>query len=372
MTISKTCFVMHKNIKQIESSIRELLALRRDPEFVFAFLRAFGEPETTVARLKQGDYNRAKNANEILLKRKIFFKIAVGKDCYLTIDELKHDKHLGKNKPRFIIVTDWENFLAIDTARDDTLSCKFQQLPDKFTFFLPLAGMEQAQVEKEDVISTKAAENVAELHGLITHDNPEFAEHALNVFFARLLFCFFAEDTDIFAKNSFTSALASYTQADGSDLSSYISRLFQRLNDEKNTEYSVYLQKFPYTNGGLFDKHLPVPEFSRRSRQEVLACGKLNWRDISPDIFGSMMQAVIDPQERDNLGMHYTSPENIMKVIKPLFLNDLRAQLDNAGNSQTKLEKLQQRVAKICIFDPACGSGNFLIIAYRQLRELMW
>ena len=361
---------MRQNIEQIEYSVKELATLKGSSEFAFAFLRAFGEPETTITRLKQGDYNSAKYAGEILLKRKIFFKIASDKDCYVEIDELKNDKHIRKNKPRFIIVTDWVDLLAIDTARDDTLSCKFEELPDKFVFFLPLAGMEKEEGENEDVVSTKAAENVAKLHDFITHGNPDFDPHAMNVFFARLLFCFFAEDTDIFKQNAFTNAIASHTQDDGSDLSSYIARLFQRLNDKKDSKYPSYLRQFPYTNGGLFDKKLPVPKFSRRSREEILACGKLNWRGINPDIFGSMMQAVINTKERSNLGMHYTSPQNIMKVIKPLFLDDLHKQLQDAGGSKKKLEKLHQRLANLRIFDPACGSGNFLIISYKKLREL--
>ena len=361
---------MHVNIEQIEHNVKSLPALKQSQEFIFAFLRAFGEPETTITRLKQGDYNRAKYAGEVLLKRKVFFKIATDKDCYVAIDELKHDKHIGKNKPRFIIMTDWENLLAIDTAREDTLSCKFEELPDKFVFFLPLAGMEKAQGEEGDPVSTKAAENVAKLHDLVTHSNPDSDDHAMNVFFARLLFCFFAEDTGIFEKNAFTNAIASHTQDDGSDLNTYIARLFQRLNDKKDSKYPSYLRQFPYTNGGLFDKKLPVPKFSRRSREEILACGKLNWRDINPDIFGSMMQAVVNSKERSNLGMHYTSPENIMKVINPLFLDDLQKQLDSAGDNKKKLDKLQQRLANLRIFDPACGSGNFLIIAYKKLREL--
>ena len=361
---------MRQNIEQIQHSVKQLATLSKDQQFIFAFLRAFGEPETTITRLKRGDYNRAKHAGEILLKRKIFFKIETDKDCYVTIDELKHDEHIRKNKPRFIIVADQKNLLAIDTTKEDTLICKFEELPNKFTFFLPLAGMEEEQIQKEDVVSTKAAENVAKLHDRITHDNLDFDAHALHVFFARLLFCFFAEDTDIFQKNTFTKAIASHTQADGSDLSHYISRLFQRLNDEKDAKYPPYLKQFPYTNGGLFDKNLPVPKFSRRSRQEMLACGKLNWRDINPDIFGSMMQAVADPKARGNLGMHYTSPENIMKIISPLFLDNLTEQLENAGGNKRKLEKLHQRLANLRIFDPACGSGNFLIIAYKKLREL--
>ena len=188
-----------------------------------------------------------------------------------------------------------------------------------------------------------------------------------------MLFCFFAEDTEIFTDNQFSSAIESHTNTDGKDVADYLNRLFEVLNtaDADRDELPEYLASFPYVNGGLFADNIPSPHFSRKSRRILIECGsELNWSDINPDIFGSMIQAAVHPDQRGGMGMHYTSVTNIMKLIEPLFLNDLYEELDKVSNSATKLQKLQQRLGEIKIFDPACGSGNFLIIAYKELRRL--
>ena len=356
------------NSQQIECNIKGLFAPPPPPDsidFVYNFLQAFGFPKTTITRLK----NSNRSPNEVLLRHRLLFKIERDQDLYTAIDQLTEDLLTTKQAPRFLVVTDFKRLLAVDLDSDDSLSCQFKELPNKFTFFLPLAGIFKQQIDKENVVDVKVAVKIAKLHDLVERDNPNFDRHALNVFFARLLFCFFAEDTGIFDKNLFTQSIASHTQPDGSDLSNYLTRLFARLNDQKSN-YPQYLKIFPYTNGGLFSNQLPIPKFSRASRNLIIDCGRLHWRDITPDIFGSIMQAAIAQQDRDKLGVHYTSPKNILKVIKPLFLNDLSQQLVKAGNSKKKLNALLDRMEKLRIFDPACGSGNFLIIAYQQLRRL--
>ncbi|MHB8149816.1 MAG: class I SAM-dependent DNA methyltransferase, partial [Desulfobulbia bacterium] len=211
------------------------------------------------------------------------------------------------------------------------------------------------------------------LYDLILEDNPatnEADRHALNIFLSRLLFCFFAEDTGIFADGQFINALDSHTSQDGSDLQAYLQKFFKVLNSRERLNYPKFLQDFPYVNGGLFAYDYPVPRFSAKSRKIIIECGALNWKEINPDIFGSMMQAVVHNEQRSSMGMHYTSVTNIMKVIEPLFLNDLYAELRQAGNNEKKLRKLSDRLYHLCIFDPACGSGNFLIIAYKALCKL--
>lgn len=195
--------------------------------------------------------------------------------------------------------------------------------------------------------------------------------HAQNVFLSRILFCYFAEDTGIFEPRLFTGHVASHTAEDGSDLADYLSQVFDVMNLEVRANVANYLEDFPYVNGGLFADKLPVPTFDRKSRAMLIECGSdLNWSEINPDIFGSMIQAVVDPSQRGNMGMHYTSVPNIMKVIEPLFLNELKAEFAKHHSSRAKLEQLLLRLEHINIFDPACGSGNFLIIAYKELREL--
>ena len=381
------------NIDQIEDNVKKLLEKGVCEEtFIFDFLQAYGQPKAAISRLKKGDYNLSKNPGEILWKNKIFFKVEHQDDLHDLIDKLKNDQEIKKQKPRFIIVTDFKILLSIDTNVGNTLSdlkslddlkslsdldtfdILIEDLSRHFDFFLPLAGMEKTHVQRENLADRKAAEKLGKLYDLIIEDNslekPE-AIHSLNVFLSRLLFCFFAEDTGIFSKNCFTNNLASHTSEDGSDLSDYLSKIFKVLSNQKrSSEIPQFLNAFPYVNGGLFEREIPVPRFSRKSRNIIIECGHLNWKDINPDIFGSMIQAVIHRGKRGNLGIHYTSVENIMKVIKPLFLNDLYEEFKKADDSKKNLRKLLSRLYNLRIFDPACGSGNFLIIAYKELCRL--
>ncbi|RQV98371.1 class I SAM-dependent DNA methyltransferase, partial [bacterium] len=240
-------------------------------------------------------------------------------------------------------------------------------------FFLPWAGLEKTQVYGENPADIKAAVRMGRLYDLILEDNAiktAADRHALNIFLSRLLFCYFAEDTGVFKQDQFTNGVSSHTSADGSDLQEYIGRVFNVLSTSKRKGLPKYLADFPYVNGGLFSEEHPIPKFSRKSRQIIVECGSLNWRAINPDIFGSMIQAVVHDDERSSLGMHYTSVANIMKVIEPLFLNELREELDAAGNSKKKLQAFLDRLYHIRIFDPACGSGNFLIITFKELCKL--
>jgi hypothetical protein len=210
---------------------------------------------------------------------------------------------------------------------------------------------------------------------LLIEENPSIYNskehiHELNIFLSRLLFCFFAEDTEIFKKNSiFTNTLAQHTDENGKDTHTFLDDLFDRLNDENADKYPDYLAKFPYVNGGLFSKKIDSPLFTTKARKTLIGLGELQWKDINPDIFGSMVQAVVIPEYRSDLGMHYTSVENILKLIKPLFLDVLYEAFENA-KTIIQLRTLIKRLSKIKFFDPACGSGNFLIITYKEIRLL--
>ena len=197
----------------------------------------------------------------------------------------------------------------------------------------------------------------------------------MNHFMARLIFCFFAEDTEIFQPSGiFTQTIEQMSERDSSNTHEVISTLFHAMNvdfsERESTKLPVWARKFPYVNGGLFQHKHKTPTFTRRSRQAIIDAGELDWSAINPDIFGSMIQAVITPEHRGGLGMHYTSVPNIMKVIEPLFLNELNEEFESGKYEPKRLNKLLERLGKIKIFDPACGSGNFLIIAYKELRFL--
>ena len=203
-------------------------------------------------------------------------------------------------------------------------------------------------------------------------DDSEKFKHELNVFMARLLFCFFAEDTNIFNEDIFTNGISSYTLEDGSDLDEFINKLFLILNQPvpERIDPPSYLKSYPYVGGRLFRNNYKSPKFSKRSRQAIIDGGVLDWSEINPDIFGSMMQSVVSQKQRESTGMHYTSVSNIMKLIEPLFLNELYEEFEKAKGNEQALNKLLHHLSNIKIFDPACGSGNFLIIAYKELRRL--
>lgn len=372
------------HLSEIVDRITKLSSAIKPAEFIYDFLECFGAPKATLARLKSGNLNVAKKPGCTLLKTKVHFE-PLTKDLLKagnpsdTIAAARKDKNVIANKPRFLIATDFKTLAAFDTKKGESEEFPIADLHEHYTFFLPLAGMELNPVDKEREADVKAAENMGKLYDLIRAENPPRTKeerHALNVFLTRLLFCYFAEDTGIFPDKAFTSALEGYTQPDGSDVAEFLRGLFRHLNRDHaraKTKPKEHFKSFPYVNGGLFndtdERHSTIPEFSIKSRLKLIELGNKQWKDINPDIFGSMFQSVVDDEKRAELGMHYTSVPNIMKVIKPLFLDDLYEELEKAKGSETKLKKLQARLYKMRFFDPACGSGNFLIIAYKELRR---
>lgn len=340
-------------------------------------LLAYGKPKGNVTRLRNGSLNVASDpVREVAQKNVVYFREATG-DPLAEVEELRKAAHVVRFNPRFVIVTDYTELIAVDMKTGENLAIPIHDVDKHFTFFLPWAGMEKAQYVAEAHADVKAAERMGKLFDELLTTNPNTLEtshgrHALNVFFTRLLFCFFAEDTDIFEENQFTNAVASHTQADGSDVDSFLTDLFTALDTEEPAAKTTYLAGFPYVNGRLFHdgEQIVVPTFTRKARQLLIDLGTLMWQEINPDIFGSMFQAIVTPGTRSDLGQHYTSVPNILKTIEPLFLDELKEQLDAGFNSVKKLEGLLDRISQIRVFDPACGSGNFLVIAYKELRRL--
>ncbi len=360
---------------QIEKSVKKVIDNLSSDEFIFDLLSAYDVADSRIKRLRTGDRNKLDTIGELDASTlKLFFKVAPTNELHAIIDELSTKYKTEKKPPRFAIVTDYKTILAVDTKTEDTLDVAITELAKYYDFFLPLAGMEKAQIVNENPADVKAAQKMAKLYDEIAKDNEIKSEeevHALNVFLIRLLFCYFAEDSNIFTDNQFTNAIEQHTQEDGSDLDEYIIRLFELLDIEKRpADLSEHLKAFPYVNGGLFRTRCNVPKFTAKSRRIMVEVGTLDWSDINPDIFGSMIQAVITDEHRGGMGMHYTSVPNIMKVIEPLFLDSLYEEFEASKTSKAKLQKLQERLASLKIFDPACGSGNFLIIAYKELRVL--
>jgi hypothetical protein len=371
-------------LSEIIASLTKLSSSIQPDAFIYDFLSAFGTPKATISRLKSGDLNLAKKDGCTLLKAKVYFEpllpdLLKSYTPAEAIHSAQRTWQIMGNKPRFLIATDFQNLAAFDTRKNETVTFPIAELHDNYAFFLPLAGMERTVFQAETEADVKAAEHMAKLYDLIRADNPPKSReqrHALNVFLTRLLFCYFAEDTGIFPEQAFTEAVDAYTQVDGSDVANFLRELFVTLNTEPKARHKTkpHFKDFPYVNGDLFGDTLvsnsAVPVFSTKSRQRLIDLGTKSWKEINPDIFGSMFQGVVDDEKRAELGMHYTSVPNIMKVIRPLFLDELYEEFEKAKGSVARLNKLLNRIYRLRIFDPACGSGNFLIIAYKELRRL--
>ncbi len=371
------------NAVEIEQAISELASQPFDAaEFPFAFLQAFGNKETTISRLRAGASNKS-DVGGVLQTKNIHIAVAASGDVTKTLSALKTSPATAKAKARFIVATDGGDFEAEDLATGETVACRYVQFPDHFGFLLPLAGISTIKEIKDNPIDVRATGRLNKLYVELLRENPDWAtadrRHDMNHFMARLIFCFFAEDTDIFnGEGLFTRTVEQMSDRDASNTHSIISEVFRAMNIKTNPNerskaephLPTWADQFPYVNGGLFSGPTDVPRFTKMARTYLLHAGSLKWREINPDIFGSMIQAVADDEERGALGMHYTSAPNILKVLNPLFLDDLRAKLNEAGDNKIKLLNLRKRMSRIRVFDPACGSGNFLVIAYKQIREI--
>ncbi len=358
--------------KEIELNLIQLAENPINDDFIFDFLLAYGISKTSVTRLKKGDFNMSKIPGEVLYKGKVFFKKNDSANLLYEVENLAKDERILKQNPRFVLLTDHKTFAARDLKLRYNKEFTLEELPQNFEFFLPLIGGEIYKQSNNNEADRNAAYELAKLYDILIEDNPALKEghtHLLNVFLARILFCFFAEDTGIFDAGIFTKALTLHTKDDGADVHILLNDLFRKL-DSKTDDHPAYVQHFPYVNGGLFRQVIDAPVFSRKSRNILLNCSELDWSEINPDIFGSMIQAVADPEERSDLGMHYTSVENILKLIRPLFLDELYEEFEKNRDNDKALRRLINRMGKIKFFDPACGSGNFLIITYKELRLL--
>ena len=372
--------IVQMNAVEIEQALSDLAALDFDrAEFPFQFLAAFGNKATTIQRLRKGDSNSSDLPRGVLQRSHIHIAVAEPGQVGQTLATLKASAKTAQAKAKFVLATDGTTLEAEELATGDTIACEFPQFPDHFGFFLPLAGISTIREIKDNPIDVRATGRLNKLYVELLRENPDWATAArrpdMNHFMARLIFCFFAEDTDIFpGATMFTATVDQMSARDGTNVHEVLGTIFRAMNTKTEDRAAAGIPRwaieFPYVNGGLFSGSTDVPKFTRTARSYLYQAGQLDWKEINPDIFGSMIQAVADDEERGALGMHYTSVPNILKVLNPLFLDDLRAQLEAAGNNKIKLLNLRKRMTRIRVFDPACGSGNFLVIAYKQMREI--
>ncbi|ABA56541.1 conserved hypothetical protein (plasmid) [Nitrosococcus oceani ATCC 19707] len=349
-------------------------------EFIFAFLDAYNFPKATVTQIRKGGQRNVasrKNEGHVAMKNWLYFMpVRAGESIHEALQVLADEEEPPRHKCRFLVVTDYQELTALDTRTDERLEVILGELATQYLFFAPMAGLERTKPFSEESADLKAAAKMGRLFDRLKEIN-EFQTpeqlHALNVFLTRLLFCYFAEDTGIFPKNAFTKVITEASGKNGEGLSDLLKQLFRVMDQaegERPADLPAHIAQFPYVNGGLFRDNMPAPKMRGKARRMMIECGKLQWKAVNPDIFGSMFQAVVDEKSRDSLGQHYTSVPNIMKVIRPLFLDKLYADLHKSKGKRRQLEALLVRLARIWVFDPAMGSGNFLIIAYKELRRL--
>ncbi|MGK7891864.1 MAG: DNA methyltransferase, partial [Leptolyngbyaceae cyanobacterium] len=369
------------NAVEIEEAVSQLAEAPFAPEeFPFAFLEAFGNKKTTIKRLKsQRNSSNKSDLGGVLQRNNIHIKVCGEGEVGATLTTLRESPATTKQKAKFILATDGKNLEAENLVDGETVACDYPDFHDHFGFFLPLAGITTVKQIRENAFDIKATGRLNRLYVELLKENPEWdtaeRREEMNHFMARLIFCFFAEDTNIFCReNLFTETVSQMSAKDSSNTHEVLSEIFRAMSipikQRETANIRNWANDFPYANGGLFSGSVEVPHFSRIARSYLLHVGNLDWTKINPDIFGSMIQAVADDEERGALGMHYTSVPNILKVLNPLFLDDLREQLETAGDNARKLLNLRKRMSRIRVFDPACGSGNFLVIAYKEMRQI--
>ncbi|MCZ8124479.1 MAG: lactate dehydrogenase [Magnetospirillum sp.] len=367
------------NAVEIEEAVSALAEKPFDrAEFPYAFLEAFGNKETTLKRLRNGASNKS-DLGGVLQTNNVHIATCDPGRITATLQSLKASPATARGKAKFVLATDGVSFEAEDLDSGETVACAYREFPDHFGFFLPLAGITTVKQIRESSFDIKATGRLNRLYVQLLKENPGWGTAArrpdMNHFMARLIFCFFAEDTEIFrTPKLFASTVQTMSASDSANTHEVIGTIFRSMNvkiaDRAAVGIPRWADAFPYVNGGLFSGSPGVPRFSKIARSYLLHIGNLDWKRINPDIFGSMIQAVADDEERGALGMHYTSVPNILKGLNPLFLDDLREKLAEAGDNPRKLLNLRNRMARIRVFDPACGSGNFLVIAYKEMRAI--
>jgi hypothetical protein len=344
--------------------------------FLDAFFEVFG-----ISRKKIGTFeHRVKKINDtdgyidLLWKGIILVEMkSRGKNLDKAFQQAKdYAQGLKEHElPKYILVSDFHVFRLYDTEEQKTVEFTLPDLVKNVNHFNVIAGYTKKIYKEQDPANIKAAELMGKLHDRL--EEIGYEGHPLEVYLVRILFCLFAEDTTIFHKQQFQDYIEQRTHEDGSDLASKLQELFQVLNtheDKRFKNLDEQLNDFPYVNGKLFEESLPTASFDSKMRQALLNCCYLDWSRISPAIFGSMFQSVMNPSERRNLGAHYTSEKNILKLIKPLFLDELYAEFESIKNNKNKLPEFHKKLSTLKFLDPACGCGNFLVITYRELRLL--
>lgn len=367
------------NAVEIEEAVGELAQQPFNPKtFVTGFMAAYGAPKTTLTLIQNGNNNPSDLTGGVLWRKWLHYKPSPTGQVADDLDSIEASKKTAQGKVRYAVSCDGNEFGARDLKTGEAIFCQLADLENHFGFFLPIAGIDRYEVADENPVDIKATGRLAKLYDALIAENPDWAtdarRHAMNQFMTRLIFCLFAEDTGIISDNAFSRAIHDRSINQPSETSRVVESIFEIMNlddrDGSRIGKPDWLCVFPYVNGGLFAGSNRAPKFSQSALRYLLDAGRLDWQVINPDIFGSMIQSIVNADERGELGMHYTSVPNILKVLNPLFLDEFRADVKAGWNNKKSLQTILKRLSNIRVFDPACGSGNFLVIAYREMREI--
>ena len=369
-------------IADIEEAVSRLAATPFDPvAFPFEFIASYDAPPATVTRIRNGTQNASDVEGGVLWRQKLHLLVCDEGRAADALTRLQGSRATLTQKAKFLLATDGVEVAARDIEADDTVFFSFAELGDRFGFFLPLAGYSRYKAADDNPIDVKAANRLRRLYDALIAENPEWEgddmRHAMNLFMTRIIFCMFAEDTGIIPEHLFARTIHDHGGHAGEEMVHVLTSIFTAMSIRENERGDMpqWASRFPWVNGGLFAGEIEVPRFSRTAFRTLTEAAGLRWNEINADIFGSMIQVIVDPDHRHETGMHYTSVPNILKVLDPLFLDELRAEavrpaLADSSREKARLKALLTRLSKIRVFDPACGSGNFLVIAYQELRKI--
>lgn len=369
-------------IADIEEAVSRIAAAPFVPDaFPFDLIAAYDAPPATITRIRNGTQNASDLDGGVLWRQKLHMLVCGEGQVADALARLQGSRATTTQKAKFLLATDGVEVAARDIEADDTIFFPFSDIGNRFGFFLPLAGYSRYKAADDNPIDVKAANRLRRLYDALIAENPEWEgddmRHAMNLFMTRIIFCMFAEDTGIIPEHLFARTIHDHGGHSGEEMVHVLTSIFTAMSIRENERGDMpqWASRFPWVNGGLFAGDIEVPRFSRTAFRTLTDAAGLRWNEINADIFGSMIQVIVDPEHRHETGMHYTSVPNILKVLDPLFLDELRAEASRpalADNSREKarLKALLTRLSKIRVFDPACGSGNFLVIAYQELRKI--
>ncbi|WP_046651865.1 type IIL restriction-modification enzyme MmeI [Brevundimonas diminuta] len=359
-------------------------ALAQEPfapeTFGLSFAEATDNPQATLAKLRNGSIGKSDVPGGMLLSRKFHYAPAEVGQVEAVLAQLRASKKNKTGKPAILLATDGQTIAAEHPKSGAPLHCAFSELGAKFSFFLPAAGKERYQAAEENSVDVRATGKLARLYDALLKANPDWRaeerRHDMNLFMTRLIFCLFAEDVGVFPESQFSSVLFDYSGDRGEHARETLIHAFTAMNlpEGERSGLPVWAGALKYVNGGLFAGAIDAPVFDVISFRYLRDASGMDWKLINPDIFGSMIQSIADEKARSELGMHYTSVPNIMKVLGPLFLDDLDAEIEKAWDKPAALRAQLARLSKIRVFDPACGSGNFHAWTEHEIEafELKW